>query len=65
MYRRKNLEQVKTKERWTAMCLAVVTAVSLMGCGNPAGGVKQHKRRIFQAVGTGRMQLLWDGMWNR
>ncbi len=46
MYRRKNLEQVKTKKRWTAMCLAVVTAVSLMGCGNPAGGVKQHKKDI-------------------
>lgn len=29
--------QVKIKKRWTALCLAVVTAVSLMGCGGPAG----------------------------
>lgn len=30
--------QTKIKKRWTALCLAVVTAVSLIGCGGPAGG---------------------------
>lgn len=30
--------QTKIKKRWTALCLAAVTAVSLIGCGSPAGG---------------------------
>lgn len=54
MYRRKNLEQVKTKERWTAMCLAVVTAVSLMGCGNSAGGGKAAQKEDIPDSGDGK-----------
>lgn len=54
MYRRKNLEQVKTKKRWTAMCLAVVTAVSLMGCGNSTGGGKAAQKEDIPDSGDGK-----------
>lgn len=34
----KKLRQTKGKSKWTALCLAAVTAVSLIGCGGPGAG---------------------------
>ncbi len=54
--------QTKIEKRWTALCLAVVTAVSLIGCGGPAGSSEtaengtdsRSEEGIDDAVAMGR-----------
>lgn len=51
----------KEQKRQAALCLAVVCAVSLMGCGGQAGG--QRNGTLSKSAEEKRMPLPWDGTW--
>lgn len=47
MDRIRKLSQTRQKKRWTTLCLAVVTAVSIMGCSNPTGGGEMTEKSVL------------------
>lgn len=53
MHRMGKVLQREIKKRWMALCLAVMTAVSLIGCGGPAGGSEMTENSMYSGSTEG------------